>query len=403
LNAPDPPLPRTEKRKFFELCLAEPFRLFFPVGVLIGIAGVSLWPLFFTGIHKFYPGVMHARLMTQGFMGAFVIGFLGTAGPRLTGTPHFSRSEFWTFLTLLAAIVGLHIGQRYFIGDLLFLALLLLFAGRMGWRFSRRTDLPPPSFALVAFGFLNAIIGTVLLLVSAMGNGFPGGAHLGSLLLNQGFVLYLVLGIGGFLLPRFLILPAKPELPDTPELSAPWMRRALFAAGIGAALLASFVIEAFTAAPRVAGVVRLVATAVFLGAEIPAHLSAAPPVTITRNLRLALVLLVLGLLLPVLWPWQRLAGLHLVFIGGFTLITFTVATRVVLGHSGQGHLFAQPLPFLRSAAALLLIAAVLRVIGDFLPAARGTLLNLASYFWMLAAAIWSWRVLPKVRCADPES
>jgi uncharacterized protein involved in response to NO len=109
------------------------------------------------------------------------------------------------------------------------------------------------------------------------------------------------------------------------------------------------------------------------------------------------------LLFPVVWPGQRVAGLHLIFIGGFSLITFTVATRVVLGHSGHGRLFDQPLPFLRSAAALLILAAIFRVMGDFFPLRRGPVLELAGYLWMLAAGIWSWRALPRVRIADPES
>ena len=100
--------------------------------------------------------------------------------------------------------------------------------------------------------------------------------------------------------------------------------------------------------------------------------------------------------------WQRVAGFSF-FCGGFTLIAFTVATRVVLGHSGQGHLFGEPLPFLRAAAALLVVASAFRVVGDFLPATRGTLLNTASYLWMLAVAVWSWRVLPRVRFAESES
>lgn len=389
--------------KYFALCLEEPFRIFFPIGVLIGISGVSLWPLFFAGIHKFYPGVMHARMMIEGFMGAFVIGFLGTAGPRLTGTPHFSRGELWTLLLLLAATVGTHIGHQHVIGDAIFLALLLLFAIRMVWRFSRRTELPPPTFLLVAFGFFNAIVGTALLLGGAMGEGFPRCAQLGTLLLYQGFILNLLLGVGGFLLPRILVLPAKPELPETRQFSRPWVRRALFAGIVGTALLASFVVEVFFVAPRLAGAIRLIAATAFLVAEIPAHLSAARAVTITRSLRLALVLLLSGLLFPICWPWQRVAGFHIVFIGGFTLITFSVATRVVLGHSGYGDLFQQPLPFLRNTAALLVIATVLRTAGDFLPMSRITLLNIASYLWMVAAAIWSWRVLPKVRLTDPES
>src|SRR5213596_396275 len=98
---------------FFALCCGEPFRIFFPLGVLVGISGVSLWPLFFGGMHhSFYPGVMHARLMIEGFMGAFIFGFLGTAFPRLTGTPHLSRKELWTVLALYCVTVGTHIAER---------------------------------------------------------------------------------------------------------------------------------------------------------------------------------------------------------------------------------------------------------------------------------------------------
>jgi uncharacterized protein involved in response to NO len=99
---------------------------------------------------------------------------------------------------------------------------------------------------------------------------------------------------------------------------------------------------------------------------------------------------------------RRVAGMHVVFIGGFTLITFAVATRVVLGHSGFGHLFPTRLPFLIVTAVLLACALGLRVAGDFLFVQRGSMLSHASYLWMLAAGVWSWRVLPKVRIADPE-
>ena len=34
----------------------EPFRLFFPAGVLAGIVGVALWPMHFGGVVSFYPG-----------------------------------------------------------------------------------------------------------------------------------------------------------------------------------------------------------------------------------------------------------------------------------------------------------------------------------------------------------
>lgn len=388
---------------YLQLCREEPYRIFFPLGVLIGISGVSLWPLYFSGLHKFYPGIMHARLMIEGFMGAFVIGFLGTAAPRLTGTAHFSWGELGTLLVLFLSAVGLHIGERYLAGDTVFLVLLLFFAVRMGWRFSRRADVPPPSFVLVAFGFFNAILGAALVVITTAGNGSMYWMLFGAQLLNQGFILYLVLGVGGFLLPRFLALPGQPKAPERPQLSWPWKRRALLAAGVGAALWISFAVEVFAEAPRIAGLLRFTTVALFLALETPAHLSTAPPVTITRSPRGALLFILLGLLFPILWPWQRVAGLHLIFIGGFTLLTFTVATRVVLGHSGHEHLFHRMLPFLRATAVLLLLAAMMRAAGDFFPLTRGSWLTQAAYLWMLAAFIWGWRVLPKVCIAGSET
>src|SRR6478736_6033712 len=82
------------------LCCQEPFRVFFPTGLFLGIVGVSLWVLYYSGVGIFYPNVAHARLMIQGFMASFVFGFLGTAGPRLTSAPQFSLAELVTIFSL---------------------------------------------------------------------------------------------------------------------------------------------------------------------------------------------------------------------------------------------------------------------------------------------------------------
>ena len=222
---------RISRTRFFAACCEEPFRIFFPLGLLAGVMGVSLWPLYFAGVHKFYPGVMHARLMVEGFMAAFVFGFLGTAGPRLTSTPHLSRSELGTLLALYAGVVATQIAERYILGDALFLVLLVCFATLMGKRFARRGDLPPPGFVLVAMGFATAIAGTLLTLIGATGK--PLCIMLGGTLMNQAFVLFLVLGVGSFLLPRFLSLPPRPEFPESRTPTKAWLRSAALAVASG--------------------------------------------------------------------------------------------------------------------------------------------------------------------------
>src|SRR6187402_2690292 len=102
---------------FLSLCPAEPFRVLFPLATLLGISGVSLWPLYFSGLHKFYPGQMHARLMIEGFLAGFVLGFLGTALPRLLSAPPLRRGESWTLVALYLLTAGLHIGEQPRAGD----------------------------------------------------------------------------------------------------------------------------------------------------------------------------------------------------------------------------------------------------------------------------------------------
>ena len=194
---------------FFAQCCAEPYRIFFPLGVLVGISGVSLWPLFFSGLHQsFYPGIMHARLMIEGFMGAFVFGFLGTAVPRLTGTETLSRRELSMLLGLYVVAVAAHIAERPVFGDAMFLVLLGVFAAMLEPRFRRSTERLAPGFVLVGLGYLNAFAGALLAIAGAR-MVRPDVALAGANLLHTGWVLLHILGLGGFILPRMLGVPSR--------------------------------------------------------------------------------------------------------------------------------------------------------------------------------------------------
>ncbi len=388
------------KPRFFTLCLGEPFRIFFPLATLLGLSGVSLWPLYFAGLHKFYPGAMHARLMIECFLAGFVIGFLGTALPRLLSAPPLRRGELRLLLALYLLTAGLHIGEQPRAGDCAFIVLLLTFGACMIRRIHERTELPPPGFVLVAFGLLSGLLGPMLWLCGLQG-WVPGSVMLfGGMLLNQAFVLFLLLGIGTFLLPRFLRLRDVRTMAEERTASRSWKLRAAFSAGTGLLLLASYWLEASDPAARAAAWLRSVSAIVYLATMIPFQRQSWPVRTASLAAQLALLALVVGLIFPLFWPAQRVAGLHVVFLGGFSLITFTVATRVVLGHSGHEDLFETRLPSLQITTGLLLAGAALRAFGDFSPA-RAHWLTHASYLWMLAAAIWGFCILPKVRIPDP--
>lgn len=385
---------------FFALCPAEPFRIFFPLATLLGISGVSLWPLFFAGLHKFYPGVMHSRLMIEGFLAGFVFGFLGTAMPRLLSAPPLRAWELWTLVTLHLTASGLHIGFQTNAGDAVFVALLLLFGVMLIRRVKRRAGLPPPGFVFVALGYLAGLIGTVLWLCGTIG-WLPGSVMLlGGLWLNQAFALLLILGVGSFLIPRFLGLPDVIPMADERTASPAWRRRALFSLVLGALFLGSYWLEAGYAMGTQAAVLRGCVAIAYFAVMVPIHRTPEPGKTVPLAMNLSLVALVAGLVFPLFWPSQRVAGLHIIFIGGFSLVTFTVATRVVLGHSGNEHLFRSPLPSLRTVTLFIVASVILRAVADFFVESRAGLLNWASSLWMLAALAWSIFILPKVRTPD---
>src|SRR5262245_3977047 len=80
----------------------DPYRIFFPLGILLGVMGVLIWPLYYFGLTQGYSGRAHAFVQTDGFLFAFVAGFLLTAIPRFTATETPAKSVQY----VLAAIVS---------------------------------------------------------------------------------------------------------------------------------------------------------------------------------------------------------------------------------------------------------------------------------------------------------
>jgi uncharacterized protein involved in response to NO len=373
----------------------EPFRIFFPAGATLGIVGVSLWMLYYLGAGVPYPSVAHARLMIEGLMASFIFGFLGTAGPRLTSAPHFSATEIGTVFSLDLLAAGAHTGGAHRLGDICFVICLLLFARMLLKRFRQRKDNPPPNFILVASGILSGIIGAALLAYSEDAQ-YSITYQFGSALLNQCFVLLPILGVAPFFIGRLLDLPGS-DLPESRAFSPEWKRQAAFNALIGLAIISSFLIE--TGGPsRAAAWIRVAAIAVYLAARMPWR----GRTFLADYLRAGLLFILAGFTMMALWPTYRLGSLHTVFITGFNLIVFTVATRVVLGHSGNLDRLKTRLWFFITMSALLFLAMASRVSADLAPRARVIHLLVAAICWIAAALIWMIRVVPKVAISEDE-
>lgn len=229
--------------QFFAMSREEPFRIFFPIGLASGVVGLALWPLFFGNVLSIYPAQMHARVMIEGFMAAFIIGFLGTAGPRLMTARHFGSVEVCVLIALHLATIAAHLAAHPTLGDALFFVQIATLTGVLGRRFIARSDLPPPNFVLVACGLLSGAVGAGIAALTSIFGDWPRLNYFGALALSQGFVLLPVLGVGAFLFPRFLGVPLGPELD---ELRVPipwWKRKAILSGCAGVAIVVSFAVE----------------------------------------------------------------------------------------------------------------------------------------------------------------
>jgi len=390
-----------EKKRITLRDLAEePFRVFFPAAVAVGLAGVSVWPLYAAHVTDFYPGQIHARLMASGFFGGFIIGFLGTALPRMLSASSLTIWEAAALLAVYVAMAAEYLRAKIVAGDWLFLGLLALFAVCGAARFVRRKDNPPPGFVLVIFGLLCAAAGAALAIAEANSDE-PQWAPLQHLLSYQGFVLFPILGVGPFLLPRFFGLPSSHDLPEARQFSTDWLRKAGAAGAVAAAILLSFYME-FAGWHRLGPALRFVAAAVYIVFQIPVFRAAKVKNAFSLTLKIAFGLLLAGFAGAVVIPSQRVGLLHLTLIGGFAAITFAVATRVIFGHSGRLAEMAKPNRWFLWTLGVIWFAMLTRISGDFLPKIQMSHYAYGGAVWIIGVVIWALKVLGKVTEKEDE-
>lgn len=379
---------------------AEPFRLLFPVGILAGVIGVSLWPLHFLGLGQ-YPGVPHARLMAHGFFGSFVLGFLGTAMPRMLGASPFRPSLVIALVLSQVSVIGLHLAGQTGLADWAMLASLLMLIFALLNRIRGRTDLPPPGFVLAGLGLACGVSGLVLGWAPIVDESDANRAILQTRLLYQGFLLLPVLGVGGFIFPGLLGAPNPHEFPEMRWPNRAWLSRAAEALAAGLIILASFGLEVRGVVSWAHGL-RFGAAAVYLFRQVPLRSADGRRSTVAHSLRAGVALLLAGLLGAALLPQWRVALLHLTYASGLVLVTLAVATRVLFGHSGQPQRLHARNGWLIVAFALMFFGTLTRITGDFLPKILPTHYSYGALMWAGGIVLWAWKTLPAVLVADRE-
>jgi uncharacterized protein involved in response to NO len=363
---------------------AEPYRVFFVSGAVWSIIGVALWPLYHGQMLGFYPNLVHARIMIEAFGGAFVVGFLGTAGPRMASAPRLTPLELlWLFILHQACAIS-HLTLRTARGDGLFILLLASLLCCLLIRVIRfRQETPPPQMLLALTGLACGMTGAALMLRPATHTDMQQ-LRLAGLLLYQGLLLPPVLGIGSFVFPR--MLGGDFDEPKTSGQTRAKLLRVILTAAL---LAGSFVLE-------VSGLVhsgyalRAVASVSYLLGEVrwrPSPREASRG-SLTSGLFWALLTGLLGIVLAPFYYVQHVSIEHLLYIGGFGLLMLVVGSRVLFGHSGDLEGFHARSKGVRWFIFLAVLAALTRATPAWVPSTTVSHHIYAAWTWGVVVLAW---------------
>jgi len=378
----------------------EPYRLFFPLGILIAIVGVGHWPAYAFGWNAQYSSFFHSSIQTQVYMTCFIIGFLMTAMPKFASAPHATQGEVLRFLGfILGNTIALSFG-KWIAAEICFagvLISLLLFAKK---RIAARTQsaLPPLEFIWIPIAILHGLTGTILMILIQLKKAPQVWFQVAKLMSEQGFILCVVIGVGGFLAPRLMgtfRTYAKPgQLPQDPALVK--IRQMVL---LGHVFAGGLFFASFWIGMRHLDFSYFLRASIITGEYLWTCSYLIPPRSkdfYAKLIWISLWMVVLGSWSAAFFSSYRTAMLHLIFIGGFSLMIFSVATMVVLSHGGEPEKIRRPLAILWISGIGVAGSLACRIAASFAPEKYFLLLGIAGILWTVTAGLWFFFVFPKI-------
>jgi uncharacterized protein involved in response to NO len=380
----------------------DPYRTFFPLGILMGVAGVMMWPLYYWNVIGWYNGRSHAFVQTDCFLYAFIVGFLWTAIPRFTGAAGPGRLIRYVVAALIVAQAIAFDLRQFPIGHSLFIVSHTIVIAVAARCFIQRQHPPPETFVLVGLGLVAGWIAALVNAGIALEWIRPELDLMGRRLMTEGMVLLLVLGVGGFLGPRLLGFAALPNFQNIGTLVGPaktprWMtwRRPLYGLA-GVSLLLSVILEYAAGLPALAWLrAGIVTTLVLL--TIRPYRRPLTRTTLSSCVWTAFWLLLAASWLVVLTVKYRIDLMHIMFMGGFTLLILAVGTRVVLSHGGHDLSQERRSWPLRIGLATVLTAMLARLGAPLAPGSYYSHLAWAALLWMGGILTWGNFLLRRIR------
>ncbi|MFA7613902.1 MAG: NnrS family protein [Candidatus Caldatribacteriota bacterium] len=365
------------------LILSEPYRLFFPLGILTLMCGILLWvPLLWDpGV---YPVLTHRYLVINGFAGLFIGGFLMTAVPRFSKTFTARTHELVAYLVVtLIGLIFSHLDNEtmtfLFSGFQPIILLYFLLS-----RIFKRKENPPYSFVFI-------FIGLILWAFSAFASAFWDNEAFRHLH-HEGAIAAVILGVGGRLIPGILghveIVKAQREKYERPVSilsSVPWHFWPII----------FFFILSYFLEERAGAWVRLASVLVVALKYWRLYLAPKDKTALTWCIWTSAWLITLSFVLKGVWSDGLIHASHSFFINGIVLLSLLIGTRVVQSH-GPKDKNLENLKILYFITFLVVFSAATRVSAFIMPETYLNHLAYSSIVLMLALIIWSIKYLKYV-------
>jgi uncharacterized protein involved in response to NO len=377
-----------------DLKVPDPYRMFFPMGILIGLIGVSVWPMLALGWISYPNPLWHIDLLLQGFLFAFILGFLLTALPRFSQTWPITRVELGLFLAIfvtgnLSTLFGeLAWGRMAFGANL---TLLFVFALR---RFMKRKANPPPEFIFVGVGLLVGWFAGWMRADAFLPFTFGFSEIVGRRLISEGMVLLLVLGVAGKLAPMFFGFSKGNPLVQLGKASEMKGKLTYYGVLLGI-IVGSLIQEHVYEQTKLALYLRAFAASFVFFGTMNIHRKPLERGMLVSVLRWSNWAVFLSLWGAAIHPQYRVEVLHILFIGGFGMMILGIATRVIVSHGKYPSEIEKTSPWLGIAGWILFAALIVRSISTLTGPYYFSMLGIAGALWMIGLLLWGWYFVPR--------
>lgn len=374
-----------------QLLQAESYKIHFILGAIGSAIGVGAWILFYFGMLSVYPIKMHSQLMILGFLFSFVSGFLMTAIPRMTGTNSATLLEKASahMVVILFLILTTMEQQTYafLASSMQFVFLITFFLRRL---IKMRGRSLPTGFIFIPLGLASGFVGSALLFMANYGH--TRFMAIGKVLLYEGLILNLIIGLGSRLIP---VLTRKSGVLSPGDVN--FVSNRVFFIEAVVFNGSFFIAEYFN--DQVGIAIRCVVMFFILYKNFRFFKP------MTEKSKLGIGILTSAASLPISYmfilflPSYRGHLMHILYIMSFALLTFLVSVRVSLAHGGASleiERSSNSVLFVIIAFAIAMFTRVFGAIlsGSFIMAAYAAaalffLLGLLSWVYLLRSTLFA--------------